>query len=121
MDQHTTFIISLACYAESSLATKQDKVWIRETVQQIGERLETYNWSIRRVDGVTQAHVGFSWLGFNSDHASILLPAVLALYKGTGNPHWLETYERFVQEKDGLRWKTLKPGRALPPGVNRRH
>ncbi len=110
MDQNTTFIISLARYANSPLATAQEKEWIRWKLQRVGERLEKYGWSIRRADGVTQAHVGFSWLGFNSNHASILLPAVLALYKGTGDPHWLEAYERFSTEKGGRRWKVLRPG-----------
>jgi hypothetical protein len=110
MDQHTTYIISLARYANSSLASDEDKVWIRESLQKVGRRLEKHGWSIKQADGVTQSHVGFAWTGFNSDHASILLPAVFALYKGTGDTYWLETYQKFVAEKDGLRWQRMHPG-----------
>ncbi len=63
-----------------------------------------------RADGVTRAHVGFTWKGFNSSHASILLPSVLALYHGTGDPHWRETYDALFREKDSERWKQLHPG-----------
>ena len=110
MDQHTTYIISLARYANSSLATEEDKVWIRQSLEQVGRRLQKNGWSIKRADGRTQAHVGFSWTGHNSQHASILLPAVYALYKGTGNKDWLKTFETFIDEKDGSRWKQLYPG-----------
>jgi len=110
MDQHTTYIISLARYAHSSLASDKDKKWIRQSLQKVGRRLEKHGWSIKQADGVTQAHVGFAWTGFNSDHASILLPAVYALYKGTGDKHWLGIYERFLAEKDGLRWQRMHPG-----------
>ncbi len=110
MDQHTTFIISLAIYANSSIASDEDKAWIRETLGKVGRRLEKNDWSIKRADGVTQAHVGFSWKGFNSDHASILLPAVLALYHGTSDKHWLEAYELFLSEDKGRRWRQVHPG-----------
>jgi len=110
MDQHTTYIISLAVYANSSLATKEDKAWIRQSLGKVGRRLEGNGWSIKRADGVTESHVGFSWKGFNSNHASILLPAVLALYHGTGNEHWLQQYESFLVEADGKRWKAVHPG-----------
>ncbi len=110
MDQHTTYIISLARYANSTLASVEDKAWIRQSLQKVGRRLEKYRWSIKQADGVTQSHVGFSWTGFHSDHASILLPAVYALYKGAGDKHWLETYERFLSEKEGLRWRRMHAG-----------
>ncbi len=113
MDQHTTYIISLARYANSSLASEKDKVWIREKLQHIGRRLEKYDWSIKRADGRTQAHVGFSWKGMVFNHVSILLPAVYALYKGTGDAHWLEAYNQFLEERDGGRRKLLKPGPHL--------
>jgi hypothetical protein len=110
MDQHTSYIISLARYANSSLASGEDKAWIRQSLEKVGRRLEKNGWSIKRADGHTQAHVGFSWTGYNSQHASILLPAVYALYKGTGNEDWLKTFETFIREKDGLRWKQFYPG-----------
>jgi hypothetical protein len=110
MDQHTTYIISLAVYANSSLATESEKTWIRESLDKVGRRLERHGWSIKRADGVTQAHVGFSWKGHNSSHASILLPAVAALYHGTGNRHWLEQYEDFLSEAEGKRWQMVHPG-----------
>lgn len=110
MDQHTTFVISLARYAGSSLATAAEKTWIREKLQQVGDRLEKHDWSLTRADGVTQAHVGFSWTEFNSAHASILLPTVLALYRGTGNAHWRKTYDRLGAEKHGARWRALQAG-----------
>lgn len=110
MDQHTTYIISLALYANSRLATAEDKAWIRRSLGKVGRRLEQNNWSIKRADGVTEAHVGFSWKGFNSSHASILLPVVLALYRGTGDDHWLLQYEFFLNEKNGKRWRAVHPG-----------
>ncbi len=110
MDQHTTYIISLAIFARSSLASEADRKWIRESLGKVGRRLEKHGWSIMRADGETQAHVGFSWKGFNSSHASILLPAVLALYQGTGDEHWRETYEHFLSENEGKRWAEVHPG-----------
>ncbi len=110
MDQHTTYIISLARYAASTLSTEDDRAWIRQSLQKVGHRLEKHHWSIKRGDGVTQAHVGFAWTGFNSDHASILLPTVHALFQGTGDKHWLDTYEAFLAEKNGLRWQRMQPG-----------
>ena len=109
MDQHTTYIISLALFAHSSLASEEDKLWIKQSLGKVGRRLEGNDWSIKRADGVTQAHVGFSWKGFRANHASILLPAVLALYNGTGDDHWLERYEFFLKEADGKRWQLAHP------------
>ena len=60
MDQHTTYIIALARYAQSDLATAKDKPWIARKLGAIGRRLEKYEFSIRAADGVTQSHVGFS-------------------------------------------------------------
>lgn len=110
MDQHTTYIISLALYANSPFATAEDKAWIKQSLGKVGRRLEGNNWSIKRADGVTEAHVGFTWKGLNSNHASILLPAVLALYHGTGDKHWLEQYETFLSEAEGKRWQAVHPG-----------
>lgn len=110
MDQHTTYIISLARYAHSSLATDDEKKWISQSLEKVGRRLEKNGWSIKRADGVTQAHVGFAWTGFISQHVSILLPSVYALYQGTGNKHWLDTYEKFLAERDGLRWQKMHVG-----------
>ena len=110
MDQHTTYIISLARYANSSLATDAEKRWIRRSLGDVGRRLEKNGWSIKRADGVTRAHVGFAWTGYNSQHASILLSTLYALYKGTGEQHWHDVFESFLNEKNGLRWKRLHPG-----------
>ena len=110
MDQHTTYIISLARYARSSLATAEQKTWIRQSLEKVGRRLEKNGWSIKRADGVTRAHVGFAWTGFISQHVSILLPSVYALYQGTGNKHWLDTYEAFLAERDGKRWQQMHVG-----------
>ncbi|MFC1596994.1 LVIVD repeat-containing protein [Planctomycetota bacterium] len=110
MDQHTTYIVSLARYANSSLATEEDKAWIRQSLEKVGRRLEKNGWSIMRADGQTRAHVGFSWTGYNSQHASILLPTVYALYRGTGNTHWLTTFETLIRENDGARWSMFHPG-----------
>ncbi len=110
MDQHTTYIISLARYARSSLATDEEKKWISQSLEKVGRRLEKHGWSIKRADGVTQAHVGFAWTGYISQHVSILLPSVYALYQGTGNQHWLDTYEDFLAERDGKRWQLMHVG-----------
>jgi len=108
MDQVTTYIISLSRYANSSIADEEEKEFIKKSLQEVGERLEKYGWSIKRADGITETHVGFAWTGFVPEHASILLPTLLALYKGTGNKHWNEVYENFSAENDSLRWEKLK-------------
>lgn len=110
MDQHTTYIISLALYSQSPFTTEEDKAWIKQSLGKVGRRLERNDWSIKRADGVTESHVGFSWKGLNSNHASILLPALMALYHGTGDEHWLEQYEFFLKDADGKRWKAVHPG-----------
>ena len=110
MDQHTTYIIALARYANSDLADRDDKQWIAEKLDAIGRRLEKYEFSIKAADGVTQSHVGFSWKGFRHNHVSILIPTLYALYKGTGNRHWRELHDRFLAERDGLRWQRLHVG-----------
>jgi len=110
MDQHTTYLISLAIYSHSALASADDQQWIKESLGKVGRRLEQNDWAILRADGETQAHVGFSWKGFNSSHASILLPSVLALYRGTGDEHWKERYEFFLSEAEGKRWEQVHPG-----------
>ena len=110
MDQHTAYIISLARFSASSLATDTDKQWIRQSLDKVGHRLEDNLWEIKRADGVTRAHVGFPWTGYIFQHASILLPTVYALYIGTGDEHWLEVFNKFLNEKGGLRWRRLHPG-----------
>ncbi len=110
MDQHTTYIIALARYASSDLATAEDKEWIAKKLSEIGQRLEKYNFSIKAADGVTESHVGFSWKGFRNNHVSILIPTLYALYQGTGDDHWLKLHNQFLSERDGLRWKRLHTG-----------
>ena len=110
MDQHTTYIIALARYANSDLATAEDKQWIAEKLGAIGRRLEKYDFSIKAADGVTESHVGFSWKGFRNNHVSILIPTLYALYKGTGDEHWLKLHDHFLAERDGLRWQRLHTG-----------
>ncbi|QDV18767.1 hypothetical protein Pan153_34280 [Gimesia panareensis] len=110
MDQNTTFIVSLAMYSQSPLASDADKAFIRQTLNEIGQRMEKYDWSIKRADGKTQSHVGFTWKQMKTNGVTILLPAVYALYKGTGNPHWLEAYVKFGNEKEGKRWQLFRPG-----------
>ena len=113
MDQHTTYIIALARYANSDLAERGDKKWIAKKLDAIGRRLEKHDFSIKRADGVTESHVGFSWKGFRNNHVSILIPTLYALYKGTGNQHWRELHDRFLGERDGLRWLRLHAGQHV--------
>ena len=110
MDQHTTYIIALARYAHSDLATDEDRLWIAQKLGAIGRRLESFEFSIRAADGVTQSHVGFSWKGFRNNHVSILIPTVYALYKGTGDEHWRQLHDELLAERDGLRWQMLHTG-----------
>ena len=67
---------------------RKTREWIRQSLSELGRRLESNDWSIKRADGETQAHVGFSWKSLSAGHASILLPTVLALHVGTGDEHW---------------------------------
>jgi len=109
MDQHTTYIIALARYANSDLATTEDKQWIAQKLDAIGRRLEKYGFSIKAADGVTQSHVGFSWRGFRNNHVSILIPTVYALYKGTGDEHWLTLHDDFLAERDACAGSSFTP------------
>ncbi len=110
MDQHTTYIIAMALYALSPLASEEEKAFIGKSLDETGQRLRKHQYSIKQPDGVTEAHVGFSWLGLNSSHAQILLPTTYALYKGTGDPAWQAEYERLASESNGKRWDFLQPG-----------
>ena len=110
MDQHTTYIIALARYAQSGLASAADKDWIAHKLNAIGRRLEMHDFSIKTADGVTQSHVGFSWTGFRHNHASILIPTLYALHVGTGDPHWRKRHDELLAEREGLRWKLLHAG-----------
>lgn len=110
MDQHTTYIIALARYANSDLATTKDKQWIAQKLDAIGQRLENNHFSIKAADGMTESHVGFSWKGFRNNHVSILIPTLYALYKGTSNVHWLKLHDAFLAEREGLRWQMLHAG-----------
>lgn len=110
MDQHTTYIIALACYANSDLASTEDKRWIAKNLTAIGQRLERHDFSIKAADGVTQSHVGFSWKGFRNNHVSILIPTVYAIYKGTGDDHWLKLHDDFLAEAECRRWQLLHSG-----------
>ncbi len=110
MDQHTTYIIALARYSCSELATDEEKKWIARKLGAIGRRLEKYNFSIKAADGVTESHVGFSWKGFRNNHVSILIPTVYALYQGTSDDYWRELHDELLAERDGLRWQRLHPG-----------
>ncbi len=110
MDQHTTYIIALARYANSDLASGKDKQWIAQKLGAIGRRLEKNSFSIKAADGVTQSHVGFSWMSFRNNHVSILIPTLYALYKGTGDEHWLKLHDDLLAERDGLRWRQLHAG-----------
>ena len=62
---------------------------------------------------MTQSHVGFSWKGFRNNHVSILIPTLYAIYKGTGDEHWLKLHDQFLDERDGLRRQLLHPGDHL--------
>jgi hypothetical protein len=110
MDQHTTYVIALARYANSDLATAEQKEWIAQKLSAIGRRLEMYDFSIKAADGVNESHVGFSWKGFRNNHVSILIPTLYALYKGTGDEHWLNLHDEFLAERGGLRWQQLHTG-----------
>ena len=110
MDQNSTFIISLSLYANSRLASEEDKAFIKKALNEVGYRLEEHGWQIVRADGKTQCHVGFHWTQMNSTGIAILLPSVYALYKGTGNEHWLEEYEKFGTEQGSKRWEIMTPG-----------
>lgn len=110
MDQHTTYIIALARYANSDFASDDDKQWIRKKLGAIGRRLEKHNFSIKAADGVTESHVGFSWKGYRNNHVSILIPTIYALYRGTGDEHWLKLHDQFLADRDGKRWQLLQPG-----------
>jgi hypothetical protein len=108
LDQHTTFVYALWRYNRSELATPEDKVFIRQSLANIGKRLEANDWFIRVEDGSRVAHVGFSWLHNGMDiGAGTLLAVLAAIYEVTGDPHWNELYEKYGAERNGFRWKLM--------------
>ncbi|OHD60363.1 MAG: hypothetical protein A2096_08435 [Spirochaetes bacterium GWF1_41_5] len=113
LDQHTTFLYAMSAYANSSLASAEDKRFIQKSLDEIGKRLESYNWSIRYPDGIKQCHVGHSWLPFEADKASLLLASVYAIYKGTEKQYWLDLFEKLGNENNNTRWELCKIGKHI--------
>jgi hypothetical protein len=109
LDQHTTFVYALWRYYHSSLATADDKQFIADALHKAAQRMERNDWKVMVEDASEVAKVGFSWLGFVSGHARILLSVLAAVHDATGDAHWRELYEEFGQERDGERWKLLHP------------
>jgi hypothetical protein len=106
-DQHSLYLCGLWRYSRSRLASAADKEWIRTVAGQIVQRLEKNGWSILAEDDSVEAHAGGSILHPTSMDAALLLVLLAAAHDLTGDVHWQEVYERFGQEKEGIRWKLL--------------
>ncbi|MEW6357288.1 MAG: hypothetical protein AB1696_13240 [Planctomycetota bacterium] len=110
MDQHSTYCIALWRYYHCSLATEEDKAFIRDSLDKFAARLEKNKWQILTEDNSRQAHAGGGDLTRIAAHAvTLLLPMVGAVADVTQKEHWKETYERFASEREGVRFKTLYP------------
>ena len=109
MDQHTTFVYALWRYFRCPLATEQDRAFIADALDKVARRMAKYGWAIKVEDGSETAHVGFCWLQSTRVGATVLLAVLSAVCDVTQDAHWIELYEQFGREKDGLRWKLLSP------------
>lgn len=108
MDQHSTYVIALWRYYHSPLATEQDKVFIRDSLDKVARRLEKNQWRVLWEDDSQEAWAsGGNLPRWDAGSVTLLLPMIGAAADVTGSRHWKETYERFAVERDGLRWKTL--------------
>ncbi len=104
-DQHAAFVEALWRYSRSRLAGEDDRRFIARQLQQVAQRMERNDWKIMVEDGSHMAHVGFGWRQYTSIGAISLLSFLAMVYDATGDPHWKELYERFSEEKDGIRWR----------------
>ncbi|NOX55770.1 MAG: hypothetical protein GXP27_15280 [Planctomycetes bacterium] len=104
-DQHAAFIEALWRYGRSPLATDEDRRFIAKELNEVGRRLERYDWKIMVEHGSKMAHVGFGWRQYTSIGAVSLLSALAMIADATGDEHWWQLYERYSSEKDGIRWR----------------
>ena len=106
-DQHCAFVEALWRYFVSPLATGADKAFIADALGKVARRMERNDWVIKVEDGSHMAHVGWGWKQHTTIGAATLLSVLAAARETTGDEHWAQLYERFSQEKDGIRWRLL--------------
>ncbi len=108
VDQMSTYTMTMTRFYFSGLASKEDKEFIKNSLQNIGKRLEKNNWTVLREDGKTICHAGGSWLATGKYNMTAVLTAVLkSIYKVTGDKHWQDLLKRLNSENNGLRRKRL--------------
>ena len=109
IDQHTSYIMALYKYYKSSLASEEEKEFIRDSLNKFGKRLEDNKWKILIEDNSREAHAGGAWTEYSSEAGSALLSVLGILSEVVKNDHWKTRYEKYSMEDDGKRWQVLVP------------
>lgn len=106
-DQHTLFVCSLWRYFRSTIASDDDRAFIRRELDEFARRMERNSWTLKVEDDSRRAHVGWDWRGKSDPSAHILLSTLAAVADATGDSHWRDEYRRFADEGNGLRWRLI--------------
>lgn len=103
VDQYTMVVFGMWLYYNSPIANDEEKLLIKEIINDVCVRIERDGFKILSADGspVTYGNIGNS----DTDRASRLLEVLFAGYGITGNPHWLDIYNEKLQEKSYRRLK----------------
>ena len=107
LDQHSLYVCALWRYYRSSIASDEEKAFIRESLDQFAKRMEKNKWTLMVEDDSRVAHVGWCWLRMSPDNAVIILSMLGAVQDVTGDAHWRAEYERLGNEENGKRWKLI--------------
>ncbi len=106
-DQHAAMAEALWRYGRSALATDEDRRFIVTELDEMAQRMEHNRWAIYVEDGSRIAHVGFSWRQATPIGAISILSFLAMTAEATDDPQWRGLYERYAEENDAFRWKTL--------------
>jgi len=107
LDQHSLFVCALWRYYHSSIASDEEKAFIRDALDKFAKRMEKNKWTLMVEDDSRVAHVGWCWLAMTPLNAEIMLSMVGAVQDVTGDEHWKKEYDRFSNEAEGKRWALL--------------
>jgi hypothetical protein len=114
-DQHTLFVCSLWRYAHSPIASEEERAFARSSLLAVATRLERNGWVLKVEDDSRTAHVGWNWSAKTEGSSGLFLSTLGAVADATGDPHWLECYQRFADEDNGVRWDRLAADPSGPP------
>ncbi|MCK5803693.1 MAG: hypothetical protein KAI66_12705 [Lentisphaeria bacterium] len=106
-DQHTLFVCALWRFARSTIATSEERAFVRQALLDVGARLERNKWILKVEDDSRLAHVGWNWSAINQGSSGLFLSTIGAVADTTGDAHWCGLYRRFADEADGKRWECI--------------